>query len=125
MWWQILLRLLGWATCKQPDKAKIGELLRPVPDVIRLLRCLVADPTVPRGVRIWLVVLLVYLLSPVDLIPDFIPVLGYADDAIIVVIVRRFATRDAEADACEKHWPGTPKGFQALRTLAGLNQPTQ
>ena len=88
--------------------------------MIRLLRRLVADPTVPRGVRIWLGALLVYLLIPIDLIPDFIPVLGYADDAIIVAIVLRYATKHAGSDALERNWPGTPQGLKALRTLAGL-----
>jgi len=137
MWWQILISILGgllllravlvmllWrAARKQPEKTKLGDALRLIPDVMRLLRRLAADPTVPRSVRIWLIVLLVYLLSPIDLIPDFIPVLGYADDAIIVVIVLRFITRHAGADALERHWPGTPQGLEALRTLAGLNTP--
>jgi uncharacterized membrane protein YkvA (DUF1232 family) len=133
-WWEIALSILGgllllwlalvvvlwWAARKQPDRTKLVDALRLVPDVVRLLRRLAADRTVPRAVRIWLVVLLAYLLSPIDLIPDFIPVLGYLDDAIIVAVVLRFATRHAGASALDKHWPGTPQGLQALRTLAGL-----
>ncbi len=137
-WWQVALSILGgvlllwivlvvilWrASRKQPDATRWRDALRLVPDVIRLLRRLAADPTVPRGVRIWLIALLVYLVLPIDLIPDFIPVLGYADDAIIVAIVLRFATRHAGPEALDRHWPGTPQGLQALRTLAGLNQPS-
>lgn len=133
-WWEVLLSVLGglvllwlalvlilWqAARKQPDKTSLRDAMRLIPDVVRLLRRLAADPTVPRAVRIWLVVLLVYLLSPIDPVPDFIPVLGYADDAIIVAIVLRFATRHAGPEALERHWPGTPQGLQALRTLAGL-----
>jgi uncharacterized membrane protein YkvA (DUF1232 family) len=96
------------------------EALRLIPDVVRLLRRLVADPTLPRGVRVWLAVLLVYLLSPVDLVPDFIPVIGYADDAIIVAVVLRLVTRRAGAEALDRHWPGTPSGLRALRALAGI-----
>jgi uncharacterized membrane protein YkvA (DUF1232 family) len=118
--WLVLAGLLLWAARKQPDKTRLADLLRLVPDVIRLLRRLVADPTVARPVRIWLVALLIYLLSPIDIIPDFIPVVGWADDAIIVAIVLRFATRHAGADALERHWPGTPQGLQALRSLAGI-----
>ncbi|WP_437184143.1 YkvA family protein [Subtercola boreus] len=70
--------------------------------------------------RIWLDVLLVYLLLPIDLIPDFIPVVGYADDAIIVALLLRFATRHAGAAALDRHWPGTPQGLQALRSITGL-----
>ena len=134
MWWEILLSIVGgllplwlvlvvllwWVGRKLPAKIKLREALRLVPDVVRLLRRLVADPAVPKSVRVWLIVLLIYLLSPIDLIPDFIPVLGYADDAIIVAIVLRFATRHAGAAMLDKHWPGTPEGLRALRPLAGL-----
>ena len=74
------------------------DMLRLLPDTVVLLRRLAADPDLPRGVRIRLVLLLVYLILPIDLIPDFIPVLGYADDAIIVAIALRSVTRRA--------WPG-------------------
>jgi uncharacterized membrane protein YkvA (DUF1232 family) len=67
-------------------------------------------------------VLLGYLLLPIDLVPDFIPVIGYADDAIVVALVLRFATRHAGADALGRHWPGTPQGLQALRALTGLDR---
>lgn len=117
--WLVLVLLLWWNARKQPNEAKLREVLRLVPDVVRLLRRLVADPTVPRAVRLWLVVLLVYLLSPIDLIPDFVPVVGYLDDAIVVAIVLRFATRHAGGAALDRHWPGTPQGLEALRRLAG------
>jgi uncharacterized membrane protein YkvA (DUF1232 family) len=133
-WWHIVLSILGgvvllwlilvvallWSARKQPNTTTLRDALRLVPDVIRLLRRLVADPTVPRAVRIWLTLLLIYLLIPIDLVPDFIPVLGYADDAIIVAVVLRFATKHAGADALERHWPGTPQGLQALRSVAGI-----
>jgi hypothetical protein len=61
-----------------------------------------------------------YLLTPIDLIPDFIPVLGYADDAIIVAIALRSVTRHAGPEALDRHWPGTPAGLATLRQLAGL-----
>lgn len=122
--WLALIAALAWASRGSADKVTLLEALRLVPDVVRLLRRLVADPTVPRGVRVWLVVLLAYLLMPLDLVPDFIPVIGYADDAIIVAIVLRFATKHAGADALDRHWPGTPAGLQALRTVAGLSAPT-
>lgn len=61
-----------------------------------------------------------YLISPIDLIPDFIPVLGYADDALVVVIALRFATRRAGSEAITRHWPGTLAGLAAVLCLAGL-----
>lgn len=67
-----------------------------------------------------LALLLVYLASPIDLIPDFIPVLGYADDAIIVTAVLRSVVRRAGLDRVRSHWPGTDDGFAALTKLTGL-----
>lgn len=60
-----------------------------------------------------------YLAIPIDLIPDFIPVLGYADDAIIIVAVLRGVLRRAGLDAVRAHWPGTDDGFTALIRLIG------
>lgn len=57
---------------------------------------------------------------PFDLIPDFIPVIGYADDAIIVAAVLRSVVRRAGADAVRRHWPGTQDGLAALWRAAGL-----
>lgn len=120
MIWLILVLVLWQEQRKHPGKASLRDLLRLVPDVARLLKRLAADRTVPLGVRVWLVVLLVYLVSPIDLIPDFIPVLGYADDALVVAIALRFATRQAGSAAIKRHWPGTPAGLQAVLRLAGL-----
>lgn len=74
----------------------------------------------PGGVRIRLWLLLAYLAVPFDLVPDFIPVVGYADDAVIVAFTLRSATRRAGAQALDRHWPGTPDGLAAVRRLAGL-----
>ena len=60
-----------------------------------------------------------YLAIPIDLIPDFVPVLGYADDAIIVVSVLRSVVRRVGIDQLRAHWTGTD-GFNALCKAAGL-----
>jgi uncharacterized membrane protein YkvA (DUF1232 family) len=134
MWWRLALELLtGLALVyaillllllrysrAHPEAVSMRDALRLLPDLLRLLRGLVADPTVPRGVRAGLVLLLVYLASPIDLVPDFIPVLGYADDAIVVALVLRSVTRRAGPDALRRHWPGTPEGLGLVRQLAGL-----
>jgi len=133
-WWSILLRvvaglvliylvLLGLLWCSRslyPGTVSMRDALRLLPDLIRLLRRLAADPNVPRGVRVRLLLLLAYLLSPIDLIPDFVPVLGYADDVIIVAIALRSVTRRAGQDAVERHWPGTPQGLQVIRQFARI-----
>lgn len=104
----------------RPDDVGLREALRLLPDVIRVLRRLAADPTIPRGVRIRLWLLLGYLLTPIDLIPDFIPVVGYADDAIIVALALRSVARRAGGEALDRHWPGTTEGLLAIRRLAGV-----
>lgn len=104
----------------KPDELQLKELLRLLPDLVRLLHRLAADRTLPRGVRVRLVLLLGYLAVPIDLVPDFIPVIGYADDAVIVALALRSVTRHAGSAALDRHWPGTPQGLDALRRLLRL-----
>ncbi|TFB98773.1 DUF1232 domain-containing protein [Cryobacterium sp. HLT2-28] len=118
MLWLALVLLLWIEQRRHPGGASLRDLLRFAPDVARLLKRLTCDRSISVGVRIRLGVLLAYLLSPIDLIPDFIPVLGYADDAILVAFALRFATRRAGIDAVERHWPGTPEGLAAVLRLA-------
>ena len=106
-----------------PRGPLLKEALRVLPDLLRLLRRLAADPDLPRGVRIRLVLLFAYLALPFDLVPDFIPVLGYADDAIVVALVLRSVVRRAGIDAVRSHWPGSGDGFAVLCRLTGLPLP--
>lgn len=105
----------------RPRGASFGEAARLLPDTLRLLRNLATDRGAPRGVRIRLWLLFAYLAMPFDLVPDFIPVLGHADDAILAVIVLRSVVRRAGPDAIRRHWPGTPDGLAALARAAGLD----
>lgn len=118
----IWLALVVTLMIVRPRGGLLREALRLLPDVLRLLRRLAADRTLPRGVRIRLALLLAYLALPFDLIPDFIPVLGYADDAIIVTAVLRSVVRTAGLDAVRAHWPGTDDGFTAIARLTGLER---
>ncbi|MGN6326328.1 YkvA family protein [Pseudolysinimonas sp.] len=118
--WVALVAALLIASRRSGDRTTLRDALRLVPDVVRLLRRLVADRAVPRRVRVGLTLLLIYLVLPIDLIPDFIPVVGYLDDAIIVAIVLRYVTRAAGADALDRLWPGTPEGLAALRRICGV-----
>lgn len=104
----------------RPRGALLGEAMRILPDLLRLLRRLATDPSLPCGVRIRLGLLMAYLAFPVDLIPDFIPVLGYADDAIIVAAVLRSVVRRAGVVAVRRNWPGTDDGFAALCRLTAI-----
>jgi uncharacterized membrane protein YkvA (DUF1232 family) len=114
--WLVLIAALAVA---RPRGALLSDALRILPDVLRLIRRLAADKNLPAGVRIRLGLLLAYLAMPIDLIPDFIPVLGYADDAIVVAAVLRAVVRRAGIDAVRAHWPGTDDGFAALSRITG------
>lgn len=120
--WVALLIALAAA---RPKDISVTDALRVLPDIVVLLRRLAADPQLPRGVRVRLLLMLLYLILPIDLVPDFIPVLGYADDAIVVVVALRSAARRAGPDALDKHWPGTPEGLHAVRRLTGLPSPPE
>jgi uncharacterized membrane protein YkvA (DUF1232 family) len=121
--WVGLVVVMLVAGRRDERTGRLKEALRLVPDIVRLLRRLAADRTLPRGVRIRLALLLGYLAMPIDLVPDFIPVAGYADDAIIVALALRSVVRRAGPEALDRHWPGTPEGLQAVRRLAGLRGP--
>jgi uncharacterized membrane protein YkvA (DUF1232 family) len=114
------LALIATLAIMRPRGGLLREALRLLPDVLRLVRRLATDPLLPRGVRVRLALLLAYLAFPIDLIPDFIPVLGYADDAIIVTAVLRSVVRRAGLPAVRRHWPGTDDGFAALCRLTRL-----
>jgi uncharacterized membrane protein YkvA (DUF1232 family) len=114
--------LIGTLAVVRPRGGLLREAMRLLPDVIRLVHRLATDKTLPRGVRIRLGLLLAYLASPVDLIPDFIPVLGYADDAIVVTVVLRSVVRRAGLDVVRSTWPGTDDGFTVLCRLTGLEK---
>ncbi|MDX6701586.1 MAG: hypothetical protein QOF26_1812 [Baekduia sp.] len=114
------LMLVAALLVARPRGPLLGEALRLLPDLLRVVRRLAADPALPRGVRIRLWLLLAYLALPFDLIPDVIPVLGYADDAILVALVLRTVVRRAGAGAVRARWPGTEDGLAALGRLTGL-----
>jgi uncharacterized membrane protein YkvA (DUF1232 family) len=135
-WWDFAIGIaaalvLAWLALvialavARPRGGLLREAVRILPDVLRLIRRLAADPTLSRGVRVRVALLLAYLAIPIDLVPDFIPVLGYADDAIIVTAILRSVVRRAGIDAVRAHWPGTDDGFTALARLTGLAPSTK
>ncbi len=114
----LLLRALLWRS--RPDELTARGALRLLPDVLRLVRRLAADSSLPRAVRVRLWLLLVYLMSPIDLVPDFVPVLGYAADVVVVAWALRSVVRRAGREALTRHWPGEPAGLAVVGRLAGL-----
>ena len=117
--WLGMLALL-WRV--RPDGLTTTAALRLLPDLVRLVRRLAADRTLPRGVRVRLWLLLAYLLSPIDVVPDVVPVLGYADDAVVVALALRAVVRRAGPGALARHWPGDPAGLEVVSRLAGLRR---
>ena len=84
------------------------ELLRLLPNLAVLIGRLVADPGVSTTAKVALGAAAVYLASPVDLIPDFIPLVGYLDDVILVAIIVDGLLNHLDRDLLLKHWPGDP-----------------
>ena len=115
--WIILVAVL-WL--HRPSRALVGPAVRMAPDLIRLVRSLLGDRSTPGSVKIALAGLLVYLVSPIDLIPDFIPVLGQLDDVVVAVIILRWSARRVGLDGLRAQWAGSDNGFDALRQLLGL-----
>jgi uncharacterized membrane protein YkvA (DUF1232 family) len=116
-WLALLLALL----LARPKGSLLKEALRLLPDVLRLLRRLAGDRSLPPGVKLRLWLLLGYLAIPIDLVPDFLPMVGYADDAIIVTAVLRSVVRRAGLEPIRRHWPGTEDGLAAVIRLCGLS----
>jgi len=114
MLWLVLLLCLAVV---RPDGATLRDSVRIIPDAIRLVTRLSRDRTLSRSIRFRALLLVGYLALPFDLVPDFIPVLGYADDAIVIGLVLRSVIRLAGPDIVRQHWPGTPAGLHTLARL--------
>jgi uncharacterized membrane protein YkvA (DUF1232 family) len=88
-----------------------------VPDCLVLFRRLLSDPRLPRRRKLLLGLAIAYLAMPLDLIPDFIPVAGQLDDAIVVILLLRHLVRGAGSGLVAEHWPGPPQSLKALLDL--------
>jgi uncharacterized membrane protein YkvA (DUF1232 family) len=91
-----------------------------VRDSIVLVRRLLRDPRVPRVRKLALALLIAYLACPIDLIPDFLPVIGQLDDALIAGWTLRGLVRGAGPELLREHWPGDDDGLQLILRLAGV-----
>jgi uncharacterized membrane protein YkvA (DUF1232 family) len=85
-----------------------------MPDCVVLVRRLSRDPRVPRRRKLALVLLAAYLLLPFDLVPDFIPVAGQLDDAILVALVLRALLRGGGEPLVREHWPGPERSLALI-----------
>jgi uncharacterized membrane protein YkvA (DUF1232 family) len=109
--------LVGVLWLHRPLRDLAGPALRLPPDILRLSGALLADPATPRGVKFALGALVAYLISPLDLVPDFLPVIGSLDDVIMAGLVLRWVGRRIGRASLEAHWSGTPQGLAWLLRL--------
>jgi uncharacterized membrane protein YkvA (DUF1232 family) len=93
------------------------DVARFLPDCAVLLKRLLRDPRVPRRAKVAVALLLPYLLLPFDLVPDFIPVVGALDDAVLVAIVIGYVARRAGRRLVQEHWPGSPEALRIVLRL--------
>jgi uncharacterized membrane protein YkvA (DUF1232 family) len=105
----------------RPDSSTVRETVRLFPDALRLVKRLATDRTIPLRARVPVWLLVVYLASPIDLIPDFVPVIGFADDAVVTALVLRRFIRRAGTDKLTEHWPGSPEGLARLQQLLRIS----
>jgi uncharacterized membrane protein YkvA (DUF1232 family) len=111
--------LLGLFFAFRPKDVSIREVLGVVPDLLRLLRSIIGDGAAPLDVRLVLVGLTAWILSPIDLIPDFIPVLGPLDDVVVAIVALRYVRRRLGIDDLRRRWVGSDEGFALLVRAIG------
>lgn len=117
--WAALL-VVFWVL--RPKDVSIRELLALIPDVLRMLRSLIADPSAPLDVRLVLIGLVAWIVSPIDLIPEFIPVLGPMDDVVVAIVAMRYVRRRVGTDDLRGRWVGSEAGFAMLLTVIGSDR---
>lgn len=105
-----------------PAEGCLGPRSRPRdPGPLRLLRSLITDRSTPLDVRIVLAGLMVWIVSPIDLIPEFIPVLGPLDDVVVAIVALRYTRRRLGIASLQARWSGSPDGFALLVKVIGSN----
>jgi uncharacterized membrane protein YkvA (DUF1232 family) len=114
--WLLFIALL-WVL--RPRDMRLSQAVRIVPDLLRMVRSLITNGSTPLGVRVALIGLMAWLVNPIDLIPEFIPVLGPLDDVVVAVLVLRYVRRRLGENELRSRWPGTPEGFALLRSVLG------
>lgn len=94
------------------------ELLLALPRLGRMLLSLAADRDVPTAAKVVMAAMAVYLVSPIDLLPDFIPLLGYLDDVILAAVVVDGVLSFVDRGLVLRYWPGTPASLDRVAAVA-------
>jgi uncharacterized membrane protein YkvA (DUF1232 family) len=105
-------------------KSAARELAGLIPNLVVLFRGLLGDPRVPRNSKRWLWFAVAWFLSPLDLIPEFIPVVGPLDDAVVAALVLRHVLRRTDRTVLADHWRRDPATLDAVIRL-GLRNPSK
>lgn len=113
----LLLLVVFWLL--RPKDVPVREILRVIPDILRLLRALVTDGAVPLDARLVLVGLIAWIVSPIDLIPEFIPGLGPLDDVIVAIVAMRYVRRRIGFAGIRARWSGSDDGLRLLARAIG------
>ena len=88
-------------------RTQARELAAFLPNLLALFRGLLKDPRVPRSSKAWLVFAVAWIASPIDLVPEFIPILGPLDDAVVAALVLRHVIRRTDRSVLEEYWRGS------------------
>jgi uncharacterized membrane protein YkvA (DUF1232 family) len=117
--WAVFL-VIFWLL--RPKGVTVRELVGLIPDILRLLRSLIGDRTAPPDVRLVLIGLVAWILSPIDLIPEFIPVLGPMDDVVVAIVAMRYVRRRVGTADLRRRWTGSDAGFAMLLSVIGSDR---
>ena len=116
----VWLALVAVIWLHRPSRELALPALRALPDIVRLARRLLADPRTPTRHRVGLVVLIVWLVSPIDLIPEFLPGIGPLDDIVAAAVILGWVGRGTGRARLEEHWPGDAAGFSVVARMLRL-----
>ncbi|MGB2570112.1 YkvA family protein [Micromonospora citrea] len=97
----------------------LRDLAAFIPDCLTTVRRLRADDRVPRRAKVAVVLAGLWVASPIDLIPEFLPVIGPLDDIVVVALALRYAGRQVPREVLLAAWPGEPRLLQRLLGPAG------
>jgi uncharacterized membrane protein YkvA (DUF1232 family) len=92
----------------------LRDLAAFIPDCVTTVRRLRKDPRVPRRARVVVVIAGLWVASPIDLIPEFLPIIGPLDDIVVVALALRYAARQVPRDVLMAAWPGEPRLLERL-----------
>ena len=112
--WLILVALI-WL--HRPSRELAMPALRAIPDLIRLARRLLSDPRTPTRHKAAVLFLLAWLISPIDLLPEFLPGIGPLDDIVVAAVVLGWVARSTGRDRLRELWSGDDAGFEAISRL--------